>query len=166
MATKTTTKTAQPKKKEISQSILKTTKTTRPKLSPGYQREWFVFDASKQPMGRLATEAARLLMGKHKADFSKDVDTGACVVVINAGKAMLTGRKEEKKMYLRHSGRPGGLKGRTYKEQMSVDPKKPMYLAIKRMLPKNRLQDVRANNRLYIFQDENHNLTQKLIPAN
>jgi large subunit ribosomal protein L13 len=75
-------------------------------------------------MGRLASEAARLLTGKNRADYSKDVDMGASVVIINAAKPVLTGRKSEFKVYFRHSGRPGGLKGRTFPEQMAVDPSK------------------------------------------
>lgn len=147
-------------------SIQKAFNTTRPSLKPGSQRTWYVLDASKDSMGRIATKAAELLMGKNRADFSRDVDMGACVVIINADQTQLTGRKAEFKTYLRHSGRPGSLKGRTFSEQMKLDPAKPLYLAIKRMLPKNRLQDIRANTRLRIITGSNHGLTQQLIPAN
>ncbi len=148
----------------MSEKILKPIKTTRP-TKIGLQRTWYLLDASKEPLGRLATKAARLLMGKNRADFSPDVDMGGMVVIINAKQTVLTGRKFERKNYFFHSGYPGGLKIRSYKEQYQIDPTKPIYLAIKRMLPKNRHQDIRMNNRLFIFS-ENHNLKVKLIPAN
>ncbi len=146
------------------EKILKPLKTTRP-TKVNLQRTWYLLDASKEPLGRLATKAARFLMGKNRADFSPDVDMGGVVVIINAKKTILTGRKFERKNYFFHSGYPGGLKIRSYKEQYQIDPTKPIYLAIKRMLPKNRHQDVRMNNRLFIF-GENHDLKVKLIPAN
>jgi large subunit ribosomal protein L13 len=148
----------------MSQKIVNATKTTRP-TKRGFLRPWYVLDASKEPMGRLATKAARLLIGKNRADFSPDVDMGAMVVVINANKTVLTGEKFDRKNYFTHSGQVGGLKVRSFKEQFEKDPTKPIYLAIKRMLPKNRHQDLRMNNRLYIFP-ENHDLTFKLTPAN
>ncbi len=148
----------------MSQRIVNATKTTRP-TKIGLQRSWYVLDASKESMGRLATKAARLLMGKNRADFSPDVDMGGMVVIINANKTQLTGQKFERKNYFRHSGQVGGLKVRSFKEEFEKDPTRPMYLAIKRMLPKNRQQDPRMNTRLYIFP-ENHDLKFKLTPAN
>lgn len=148
----------------MSKEIIKAVGTTRP-TTKGLQREWYVLDASKEPMGRLATKAANLLAGKNRADYSKDVDMGAMVVVINADKLVVTGEKMERKVYFRHSGRAGGLKTRTLQEQMNLDSKVPLYKAIRGMVPANRLRDNRLNNRLFIFP-ANHNITNKLTSAN
>lgn len=153
-------------KPTVNSGHFKGNKTTRPSTKE-FQRIWYVLDASKEPMGRLATKAAELLMGKNRADYSPDVDMGGCVVIINSTQAVLTGRKSDKKIYLRRARRLGTLKGRTYKEQLELDHQKPFYLAVKRMLPKNSTLDVRMNNRLHIFADDNTaSLTQKLVPAN
>ena len=85
----------------MSQSILKSTKSTRP-TKTGLQREWYVLDASKEPLGRLATKAATILMGKNRADFAPDVNMGGVVVVINSDQIVLTGQKRQKKNYFRH----------------------------------------------------------------
>jgi large subunit ribosomal protein L13 len=152
--------------KIINKVITGSTKTHRPKLESGHIRDWYILDASKMPLGRLATIAANLLTGKNRADYSSDVDMGGCVVVINTSKTVLTGMKPKYKTYMRHSGRPGSLKGRTFEEQMQLDSTRPVYSAIKHMLPKNRLQDIRANNRLHLFDGSEHSFTQQLIPAN
>ena len=90
---------------------------------------------------------------------------GGCVVVINSAKLVFTGKKMEKKTYFRYdNGRVGSLKVRSLSQQLAVDPKKPIYLAIKRMLPKNRHQDIWANQRLHIIPGDKHNFTQTLIP--
>lgn len=148
----------------MSQRIINSTKTSRA-TTKGFQRPWYVLDASKEPMGRMATKAAALLTGKNRADYSKDVDLGAMVVIINAKKLVVTGEKMDRKIYFRHSGRPGGLKTRTLKEQMDLDVKVPLYKAVRGMVPANRLRDVRMNNRLFIFP-AGHNVTQELTPAN
>ncbi|MEM1312476.1 MAG: 50S ribosomal protein L13 [Patescibacteria group bacterium] len=148
----------------MSQAILNSTKTTRG-IKTGLQRTWYVLDASKQPIGRLASEAARLLMGKNRSDFSADVDLGGMVVIINCAKAVLTGKKPEKKNYFTHSGRVGGLKVISYNDLLSKKPTAPIYHAISGMLPKNRHRDLRLNNRLFIFTGH-HNLPNKMIPAN
>lgn len=151
--------------KNLNKTITKSTHTSRP-TTRGLKRDWFLLDASKEPLGRLATKAACILMGKNRADFSKDQDMGGCVVIINADKTVLTGMKPKYKVYFRHTTRPGSTKTRTFNEQMQLDPTRPVYLAIKRMLPKNRHQDIRMNQRLKIFAGENTGLTQKLISAN
>ncbi len=148
----------------MSQTIRKATKTTRP-TKAGLQRDWYILDASKEPLGRLATKAATVLMGKNRADFSQDVNMGGVVVVINSDKIVLTGQKSTRKNYFRHSGRLGGLKIRSFPEQMAKDSTVPVYKAIKNMLPKNRHQDVRMNNLLHIFK-EDHNFTTKMIELN
>jgi large subunit ribosomal protein L13 len=102
-------------------------------------REWVVMDASDQVLGRLATEVARLLRGKHKPDFTPHLDTGDFVVVINAGKIRLTGAKMDDKVYYRHSGRPGCLKSETARERMDKYPERVIQAAVWGMLPKNRL---------------------------
>jgi large subunit ribosomal protein L13 len=148
----------------MSQSILKLTKSTRP-TKVGLQREWYILDASKEPLGRLATKAATILMGKNRADFAPDVNMGGVVVIINSDKTVLTGQKTKKKNYFRHSGRIGSLKVRSYEEQHALDSTVPIYKAIKNMLPKNRHQDLRMNNMVHIFKGD-HNVAQKLTVAN
>ena len=149
----------------MSQTIANKTKTTRA-VKQGFQRPWYVVDASKDSMGRVATIASQLLMGKNRADFQPDVDMGAMVVVINSGQTQTTGVKADKKLYFRHSGYPGGLKYRTFNEQMAKDSSRPLYHAIKGMLPKNRHQDLRMNNRLFIFDGAEHDIPNPLTPAN
>jgi large subunit ribosomal protein L13 len=102
-------------------------------------REWRVMDASDQVLGRLATEAAKLLRGKHKPTFTPHLDTGDFVVVINADKIRVTGRKLEQKTYYRHSGRPGSLRSETLRERMEKYPERAIRAAVWGMLPKNRL---------------------------
>lgn len=145
--------------------IYNSIKTTLPKVL-GLNRTWYIVDASKEPVGRMATKIARLLMGKNRADFNPGIDMGGCVVVINSDKLVFTGKKPDKKVYFRYdNGRPGSLKHRYLKDQMVIDSTKPIYLAVKRMLPKNRLQDVRMNTRLHILKGETHKFTQQLVAA-
>jgi len=103
------------------------------------RREWVVMDAEDKVLGRLATEAARLLRGKHKPEFTPFLDTGDFVVVVNADKVRLTGNKLEDKTYFRHSGRPGALKSETARERMEKYPERIIQAAVWGMLPKNRL---------------------------
>jgi large subunit ribosomal protein L13 len=102
-------------------------------------REWVVLDASDQVLGRLATEAARLLRGKHKPSFTPHLDTGDFVVVVNADRIKLTGNKIDDKVYYRHTGRPGSMKTETARERMSKYPERVIQAAVWGMLPKNRL---------------------------
>ena len=103
------------------------------------ERKWLVIDASGKTLGRLATEVARLLRGKHKPTYTPFVDTGDYVIVINASEMVLTGNKLDKKMYRYHTGYAGGLKETTYRNLMAKNPEKALEIAVKGMLPKNSL---------------------------
>lgn len=103
------------------------------------QRKWFIVDAEGQTLGRLSTQIAVLLRGKHKPIYSPSVDCGDYVVVINAEKIKVTGRRLDQKIYYRHSGYPGGLKQISLKDQLEKFPTRPVELAVKGMLPKNKL---------------------------
>ncbi len=103
------------------------------------ERKWYVVDAEGQTLGRLASEVAAILRGKHKPTFTPHVDTGDHVIIINAEKIKLTGKKWTDKIYYHHSGHPGGLKKRTAKEMRQKIPEKMLELAVKGMLPKNSL---------------------------
>lgn len=103
------------------------------------RRDWYVVDAENKVLGRLATEIARRLRGKHKAIYTPHVDTGDYIVVVNAGKVAVTGNKLDAKVYHRHSGYPGGLKSKTLKEMLRSKPASVIELAVKGMLPKNKL---------------------------
>jgi len=103
------------------------------------ERQWHVMDASDKVLGRLATRAAILLMGKHKPIFSRNQDTGDFVVIVNADKIRVTGNKAKQKVYYRHSGYPGGLKSITLEKMMQTDSTKVIEHAVKGMLPHNRL---------------------------
>ena len=102
-------------------------------------REWFLVDAEGQILGRLATRIADTLRGKGKPQYTPHVDTGDFVVVINAEKISVTGQKRSEKMYYRHSGYPGGLKKRTLNDMLERRPEEVIRLAVRGMLPKNRL---------------------------
>ena len=103
------------------------------------ERKWYVVDAEGKTIGRLATEVAAILRGKHKPTFTPHVDTGDHVIILNASKVELTGKKLTDKIYYRHSMHPGGLKTRTALEMRTNYPEKMLELAIKGMLPKNSL---------------------------
>ena len=101
------------------------------------QRKWYVLDAAGKPIGRVAATAAAILRGKHKVEFTPNVDCGDFVVIVNASKAVLTGNKLTQKYYRTHSGYAGGLKETQYKTLMATKPELAMKLAVKGMLPKN-----------------------------
>jgi large subunit ribosomal protein L13 len=113
-------------------------KTYVPKATEVKHR-WYVLDAQGIPLGRLASEAAKILRGKHKPAFTPHLDLGDHVVVINAERVRLTGRKREQKTYYRHSGYPGGLKATPVAKLMAVKPEQVVRLAVKGMIPHNRL---------------------------
>ena len=113
-------------------------KTTFPS-KPAIERSWHVVDATDQVLGRIASEAASVLMGKKKPSYTPFMDTGDHVIVLNAQKVRLTGRKEDQKMYRYHTGYPGGLVERNAKEQRATRPVKMLEQAIAGMLPKNKL---------------------------
>ena len=114
------------------------TRTFTPKAGE-VQREWLIIDATDVVLGRLASHAATLLRGKHKATFANHIDSGDFVVIINAEKVVLTGQKAEKKKAYRHSGYPGGLKSVTYTELLEKNPERAVEKAVRGMLPKNSL---------------------------
>ena len=103
------------------------------------EKKWYILDATDRPLGRVATEAARLLKGKHKPTYSTHIDCGDNVIVINSDKAVLTGNKLENKKYRRHSSYMTGLKEVSYKDLMATNSDKAVMLAIKGMLPHNTL---------------------------
>ncbi len=113
-------------------------KTYSPKTGE-IEREWFVVDAAGVPLGRLSTAVARLLTGKHKPVYAPHADVGDFVIVLNAEQTVLTGRKEDQKVYYRHSGRPGSLKSETARHLRQRRPVQLVESAVKGMLPKNRL---------------------------
>jgi len=103
------------------------------------KRDWYVIDATDKVLGRLATEIASRLRGKHKAEYTPHVDTGDYIVVINADKVAVTGRKEKDKVYYHHTGYPGGIKSITLEKQRQQHPERILEIAVKGMLPKNPL---------------------------
>ncbi|MDD3653269.1 MAG: 50S ribosomal protein L13 [Desulfotomaculaceae bacterium] len=119
------------------------------------ERKWYILDAEGKVLGRLATEAARILRGKHKPDFTPHVDTGDHVIVINADKIVLTGNKLANKKYIRHSGFPGGLKEVSYGILMKSRPEKIVEKAIRGMLPHNRL-GVDLARKLKVYRGSEH----------
>ena len=103
------------------------------------KREWWVVDAADKTLGRMASQVANLLMGKHKPIYAPHIDVGDYVVIINAAKVRVTGKKAEQKIYYRHSGYPGGLKSPTFEEVFSSHPTRVIEHAVRGMLPKNSL---------------------------
>jgi large subunit ribosomal protein L13 len=119
------------------------------------ERKWYVVDATGKTLGRLASEIAKILMGKHKVYWSPDQDVGDFVIVINAEKIRVTGKKLDQKYYRWHSRYPGGLKERPLKWMLQNRPEKVIQLAVKRMLPKNRIGR-RMLKRLKVYAGPNH----------
>lgn len=103
------------------------------------EHKWYVVDAADRPLGRIASEVAKVLRGKHKPTFTPHMDTGDFVIILNADKVKLTGKKWQNKKYYHHSGYPGGLKEITYDKLRAKSPEMILQLAIKGMLPKNTL---------------------------
>ena len=118
-------------------------------------RKWYVIDAAGKPMGRTAVAAANILRGKHRPEFTPHVDCGEVVIIINAEKAVLTGRKLEQKYYRRHSGYIGGLKEVQYKTLMATKPELAMELAVKGMLPHNSI-GAKSATRLKVYAGAEH----------
>lgn len=127
-------------------------KTFQPKESE-VKRDWKLVDAKDKILGRLATDLSAMLMGKKKRDYSAHMDNGDNVTVINASLIKVTGKKEDHKMYYGHSGYPGGFKEISYKQMKETHPERILELAVRRMLPDNRLRDKRMA-RLFINLDE------------
>lgn len=121
------------------------------------ERAWWVIDATGLPLGRVASAAARLLTGKEKACWSPHVDTGDFVVIVNAEKIVLTGRKQEQKLYRRHSGYPGGLHEISVSDLLAKKPERVMESAVRGMLPKTRLGRAMGRKlKVYIGSDHPH----------
>ncbi len=118
-------------------------------------RKWYTVDASGKVLGRLASEISKRLMGKHKPTYTFHTDNGDYVIVTNAESIAITGSKNKDKVYYRHSGKPGNLKSRTFEQMMEKDPVKVVELAVRRMLPKNRIGR-HMYSRLRVFKNENH----------
>ena len=135
-------------------------KTYQPKKGE-IKRSWYLFDAKGQVLGRLATQIVSILTGKHKKEFSKHMDVGDYVVVINSSQIVVTGRKKEQKLYRRHSGYPGGFKEVKFSELIKRSPNRVIELAVKRMLPDNRLRAKRMN-RLKVFPQSKHPFSSKI----
>ena len=129
--------------------------TTMAKLET-VQRKWYVLDAAGKPLGRTAVTAAKLLRGKHKPDYTPNVDCGDYVIIVNVDKAVLTGNKLEKKLYQHHTGWIGNLKEVKYRLLMEERPEFAMELAVKGMLPKNTLGRT-AFTRLKLYKGPEHN---------
>ena len=119
------------------------------------ERKWYILDAAGIPLGRTATEAAHLLRGKHKPEFTPHVDTGDFIIILNADKAVLTGRKLDQKYYRTHSGYVGGLKETKYRALMQNRPEFAMEIAVKGMLPKNTLSR-KTMLRLKVYSGSEH----------
>ncbi len=121
------------------------------------QRKWFVVDADGLTLGRLASEVAKVLRGKHKPEYTPFLDTGDYVIVVNADKVVLTGNKLDKKMYRYHTQYPGGLKEIKYRVLMQKKPEKAIELAVKGMLPKNSLgRQMFRKLKVYAGPEHNH----------
>lgn len=119
------------------------------------KRDWYVIDANNQVLGRMATEIARRLRGKHKAEYTPHVDTGDYIIVLNADKVAVTGSKSADKVYYSHSGFPGGIKSITFDKLQKKDPIRIIELAVKGMLPKNPLGR-EMYRKLKVYAGENH----------
>ena len=119
------------------------------------ERKWYVLDAANKPLGKTAAKAAELLRGKHKPEFTPNADCGDFVIVINAEKAVLTGKKLDQKFYRHHSGWVGGLKEVQYRTLMQTKPELALKLAVKGMLPKNTLGKD-SLTRLHVYRGAEH----------
>lgn len=127
------------------------------------ERKWYVIDAAGKRVGRLASEIAKILRGKHKPEFTPHVDTGDFVVVVNVDKLVFSGNKMEKKIYRRHSGYPGGLKEIKAADLMKTRPERVLYLAVKGMLPHNSLGRAQLTKlKLYAGPEHPHQAQQPI----
>jgi large subunit ribosomal protein L13 len=157
------TKTVKTKHSLTKKKTVKREKRKKVKRKPKsvIQRDWYLFDCQKQPLGRLATKIAEVLIGKHKVSYTPYWDGGDFAVVVNAENVYLTGKKAESKFYYRHTGYPGGLKRQSFPELLRTNPKRLVYRAVARMLPVNSLRAKRLK-RLKIFTDGEHPYQKKV----
>ena len=134
--------------------------TTMPKVAE-INRKWYIIDAAGQPLGRTAANAAAILRGKHKVDFTPNVDCGDHVIIINCAKAVLTGKKLDQKFEIWHTGWIGHLKKVSYRDLMEKNPEHAMYIAVEGMLPNNYIGRT-SMKRLRVYADAEHkNAAQK-----
>ncbi len=127
------------------------------------ERKWYIIDANGQTLGRLAVAVANLLRGKHKPQYTPHVDTGDFVIVINADKITVTGKKETDKIYYHHTGYPGGLRAESFKEMMEKTPTRAIEKAVKGMLPHNTLGDSQFQKLKVYAGSEHPHVAQKPI---
>ena len=125
------------------------------------ERKWYIIDAANKPLGRVATEAAKLLRGKHKPTFTPNIDVGDHVIVLNCDQVILTGNKLNQKMYRHHSGYIGGMKEVSAKAMMANNPEKAMMLAIKGMIPHTKLGAAQLKKLRVYAGSEHENAAQK-----
>ena len=129
--------------------------------SKNVEKKWYIIDASGKPLGRIAAEAAKILRGKHKPTFTPNVDTGDHVIILNCKNVILTGKKLDQKIYRHHTGYIGNMKETTARNMLEDKPEKAMMLAIKGMLPKNRLGRQMINKVRIYAGSEHENQAQK-----
>lgn len=141
------------------------TKITQSARTEDARPSWHLIDMKGKVLGRTITQVSGFLIGKHKANYTANVDNGDYVVVINAKELEITGRKAEQKIYTRYSGYPSGLKRLTFNALMAKDPTKVVKNAVYGMLPKNRLRDKRMT-RLYVFTGDTHPYKDKFTKEN
>lgn len=120
------------------------------------ERKWYIIDAANKPLGKTAAAAANILNGKHRPEYTPHVDCGEYVIILNAEKAILTGKKLDQKFYYRHSGYIGGLKATNYRTLMNEKPELAVKLAVKGMLPKNSIGE-KSLTRLKVYRGASHN---------
>lgn len=136
---------------------MKQEKITRFVKTEEADRKWYVVDATDQVLGRLATKVASVIRGKHKPSFTPNMDTGDFVVIVNADKVKMTGKRELLKTYFRHSGYPGGVKLLTYQQMKDKHPERIVEFAVKGMLPKNKLgRKLGSKLKVYVGADHPH----------
>lgn len=128
------------------------------------KRQWHLIDVSGKVLGRVSTEIAQLLIGKHKRTYTPHIEAGDYVVVINAAQVVVTGKKEEEKVYVSHSGFPGGLSRQSVGDVRAKNPEKLIERAVVNMLPKNKLRSIRMN-RLKVYAGANHSHASQLAGA-
>lgn len=129
------------------------------------ERKWYIIDAKDKTLGKVAVLAATILNGKHRPEYTPHVDCGECVVVINAEKVVLTGKKLDQKFYYRHSGYVGGLKAVKYRTLMATKPEMAIQLAVKGMLPHNKIGDASIVRLLVYKGSEHKQQAQQPIPV-
>ena len=134
--------------------------TYSPKMAE-IERKWYIIDAANKPVGRVATEAAKLLRGKHKPTYTPNIDTGDHVIILNAKDVILTGNKLDNKIYRHHSGYIGGMKETPARVMLEKNPEKAMTLAIKGMLPHNSLGRAQLKKLRVYAGSEHENQAQK-----